>query len=201
MCTQLLSHVWLFVTLWNRAHQALLSLGFSRQEYWSGLPFHPPGDLSDPGLNLCLLRLLHCRKDSLPLSHVGSPNWRAFISIKYLIRNNFDFQYCDAPVSVRLFFFMVIPFLFFEKLLYHFFIVVALFYIPPMIHKGSYPLQYLLFSVLFCFNGGLINDCGNIRVISYDTCLCLWLTSLGMIISGFIHVTTNGIILFFLMAE
>ena len=43
-----LSHVWLFVTLWTVAHQALLSIGFSRQEYWSGLPCTPPGDLPDP---------------------------------------------------------------------------------------------------------------------------------------------------------
>ena len=41
------SHVWLFVTLWTIAHQAPPSLGFSRQEYWSGLPFPSPGDLLD----------------------------------------------------------------------------------------------------------------------------------------------------------
>ena len=39
-----------FVTLWAVAHQAPLSLGFSRQEYWSGFPFPPPGDLPDPGI-------------------------------------------------------------------------------------------------------------------------------------------------------
>ena len=47
----MLSHVsnlHLFVTLWTVAHQASLSVGFSRQEYWSGLPFPPPGDLSNP---------------------------------------------------------------------------------------------------------------------------------------------------------
>ena len=38
----------LFVTPWTVAHQAPVSMGFSRQEYWSGLPFPPPGDLSDP---------------------------------------------------------------------------------------------------------------------------------------------------------
>ena len=41
-----------FATLWTVAHQAPLSMGFSRQEYWSGLPFSPPGDLPDPGLEL-----------------------------------------------------------------------------------------------------------------------------------------------------
>ena len=39
-----------FVTPWTAAHQAPLSMEFSRQEYWSGLPFHPPRDLSDPGI-------------------------------------------------------------------------------------------------------------------------------------------------------
>ena len=42
------SHVWLFATLWTIACQAPLSMGFSRQEYWSWLPCPPPGDLSDP---------------------------------------------------------------------------------------------------------------------------------------------------------
>ena len=51
------SCVWLFATLWTVAHQAHLSLGFSRQECWSGLLCPPPGDLSDPG-NFHLLCLL-----------------------------------------------------------------------------------------------------------------------------------------------
>ena len=46
---KLLSHVQLFTTQWSVAHQAPLSMGFSRQEYWSGLPFPFPGDLPDPG--------------------------------------------------------------------------------------------------------------------------------------------------------
>ena len=45
-----LSHVQLFVTPWTVAHQAPPSMGFSRQEYWSGLPFPSPGDLPDPGI-------------------------------------------------------------------------------------------------------------------------------------------------------
>ena len=45
-----LSWVWLFATPWTVAYQAPLSMGFSRQEYWSGLPFPSPGDLLDPGI-------------------------------------------------------------------------------------------------------------------------------------------------------
>ena len=40
----------LTVTPWTAAHQAPLSMGFSRQEFWSGLPFPSPGDLPDPGI-------------------------------------------------------------------------------------------------------------------------------------------------------
>ena len=43
------SHVWLFGILSMLAHEAPLSMGFSRQQYWSGLPCPPPGDLPDPG--------------------------------------------------------------------------------------------------------------------------------------------------------
>ena len=46
-----LSCVQLFATPWTVAHQAPLSMGFSRQEYWSGVPFPSPGDLSDPGID------------------------------------------------------------------------------------------------------------------------------------------------------
>ena len=45
-----LSRVRLFVTPWTVAYQAPLSMEFSRQEYWSGLPFPSPGDLPDPGI-------------------------------------------------------------------------------------------------------------------------------------------------------
>ena len=44
------SHVQLFLMLWTVACQALLSRGFSRQEYWNGLPFATPGDLPNPGI-------------------------------------------------------------------------------------------------------------------------------------------------------
>ena len=44
------SRVQLFVTLWTVARQAPLSMGSSRQEYWSGLPCPPPGDLPNPGI-------------------------------------------------------------------------------------------------------------------------------------------------------
>ena len=62
------SHVWLFVTPWTVAYQAPQSTEFSRQEYWSGLPFPSPGDLPTPGSNL---GLPHCMQTLYYLSHQG----------------------------------------------------------------------------------------------------------------------------------
>ena len=73
------SRVQLFASSWTIIGQAPLSMGFSRQEYWSGLPFPSPGDLPNseikPGLP-------HCRQTLYPLSH----QW----SLKYLLEFNFS---------------------------------------------------------------------------------------------------------------
>ena len=50
MSAWVLSGIWLFVAPWTVARQAPLSMGFSRKEYWSGLPWPPPGDLPGPGI-------------------------------------------------------------------------------------------------------------------------------------------------------
>ena len=50
VCVKSLSRVRLFATMWTVARQAPPSMGFSRQKYWSGLPFPSPGDLPDPGI-------------------------------------------------------------------------------------------------------------------------------------------------------
>ena len=52
MNVKLLSRVQLFATPWTVVYQAPLSMGFSRQEYWSGLPFPSPGDLPNPEIEL-----------------------------------------------------------------------------------------------------------------------------------------------------
>ena len=69
MHAQCLSRVWVRATPWTVAHQAPLSLGFSRQEYWSGLPLPFPGDLPDTEIEPMSPAL---QKDSWPLSHWGS---------------------------------------------------------------------------------------------------------------------------------
>ena len=67
---RLLSRVQLRVTSWTVARQAPLSMGFPRQEYWSGLPFPPPGDLPDPEIEPKSPAL---QADSFALSCQGSP--------------------------------------------------------------------------------------------------------------------------------
>ena len=70
------SHGQLFVALWTVAHQAPVSMGFSRQEYWSGLPCPPPGDLPDPGIIPASPAL---QADFLPLSHLRSPIYASLL--------------------------------------------------------------------------------------------------------------------------
>ena len=70
LCMLSLSHAWLYETAWNVTCQAPLSMGLSRQQYWSRLPFPPPGIFLAQGLNLCLLCFLHWQADSFPLSHL-----------------------------------------------------------------------------------------------------------------------------------
>ena len=69
-----LSWVWLFATPWTVAQQAALSMGFSRQEYWGGLPCPLLGIFPIQGWNLRLLPLLHWQAGSLPLVPPGKPS-------------------------------------------------------------------------------------------------------------------------------
>ena len=67
------SHVWLCVTLWTVAHQPPLCTGFSRQEYWGGLPFLLQGIFLTLRSNPCLSYLLHWEVSSLPLAPPEKP--------------------------------------------------------------------------------------------------------------------------------
>ena len=72
VCVHVLSYfrrVQLFVILWTVAHQAPLSVRFSKQEYWSGLPCPPPGDLPNLGIKPESPVSPKLQVDSLPLSH------------------------------------------------------------------------------------------------------------------------------------
>ena len=77
------SCVQFFVTLWTVACQAPLSVGFSRQECWSGLPHLPPWDLLTQGLNPCLLCLLYWQVGSLPLVPSLKPTCPIYFTLFY----------------------------------------------------------------------------------------------------------------------
>ena len=82
------SCVWFFATLWTVVYQAPLSMGFSRQEYWSGLPCPPPGDLPDPGIKPVSLM-------SPTLAggfFITSATWQAMV-------HQFQFQFSRSVVS------------------------------------------------------------------------------------------------------
>ena len=105
-CRCVLSHfsrVQLLATLWTVAHQAPLSMGFSRQEYWSGLPCPPPGIFPTKGWNQRLYVSCNWQADSLPLALPGKPvfhrwtheiavlvfpNWRRLLRVPWTARRS-----------------------------------------------------------------------------------------------------------------
>ena len=87
MKVKLLSPVCLFATPWTVAYQALLSMGFSRQESWSGLPFPSPGDLPDPGIEPGSPAL---QADALPWEPSGKQATLMSLKVKYKQANSAD---------------------------------------------------------------------------------------------------------------
>ena len=102
VCFISISHVCVFShfsSVWRFAsHQAPLSMGFSRQEYWSGLPYPPPGDLPNPGIQLRLQLPLYCRWIIYTLSHLGSPHYIT-LPLKLLSLNGLR-KYFLVPIKI-----------------------------------------------------------------------------------------------------
>ena len=103
-----LSHVWLFATLWTIDCQATLTMGFFRQEHWSGLPFLTPGDLLNPGIETTSLVSPALQVDSLPLCHLGSP-WLFLNPTKYfpLLRH---LLFLRSSLTVQVIFLLLLSF-------------------------------------------------------------------------------------------
>ena len=104
-----LSYVWLFVTPWTVAYWAPLSMGFSRREYWSGLPCPPPGDLPNIGIKP--------RSPALQRSHQGSPRileWVAypFSRASSWPRNRTRLILCLCCRQIFFFYVFFFPFIF-----------------------------------------------------------------------------------------
>ena len=89
------SHIQIFATPWTVAHRASLSMGFSQQEYWSGLPFPPPGGLPNPGIEPTSPspELL---KDSLLLSYRESQN-----GTSHLLNKRKGCYHCRMPFCTQ----------------------------------------------------------------------------------------------------
>ena len=110
------SRVWLFATLWTVAPQAPLPMGFSRQEYWSALPFPPPGDLSDPRIepasvtSPALAGRFFTTNRSLSMemiiwflsffSLVWCVNWYVYIETALHLGINTTWSWCMDPINI-----------------------------------------------------------------------------------------------------
>ena len=97
----MLSHVRLFATPWTITCQVPLSMEFSRQEYWSGLPFPPSGDLPTQGSNLHFFCLLYWQVDSLPLAPSGKSFKHHVLCVLCLVTQSYltlcDPMDCSLP--------------------------------------------------------------------------------------------------------
>ena len=100
---QLLSHVRLFATSWTVAGQAPLSMGFSRQEYWSELAFSPPGDLPDPGIKPTSLTSPALTAGFFTTSTPGKPKQSYVVILKEsVLRSKQTYSYQGLGVGDKL---------------------------------------------------------------------------------------------------
>ena len=90
------SRVWLYMTPWTVARQTPLSMGFPRQEHWSGLPFPSLGIFQTQESNPCLLCLLHRQVSSLPLA----PLWKPRTIWRFLKKLKITLAHWDGPRSL-----------------------------------------------------------------------------------------------------
>ena len=98
VCISCFSRVQLFAIPWTVAHQAPLSMGFSRQEYWSGLPCPPPGDLPNPGIKSMSLTSLALAGGLLTTSTAWEAPW---VSTSYEIKPNICCWFLKEPVGSK----------------------------------------------------------------------------------------------------
>ena len=146
---KLLSHVQLFGNPWTIAYQPPPSIGFSRQEYWNGLPFPSPGDLPNPGIDPGSLAL---QTDALPSEPPGKLYWR-MVDLKYCVSLR-----CTAHwFSLNIFLFRFLSLTSYYKLLSR---------VPCTI---QYILVGYLFYVLYCV---YVNP--SLLIYSLPTSFLLW---------------------------
>ena len=91
-----LSRVQLFATPWTVVYQAPPSMGFSRQEYWSGLPFPSPGGLPNPGIEP---RSPALQEDALPSEPPGKPMARKMSFYQNITRDSSKYSFPKASAG------------------------------------------------------------------------------------------------------
>ena len=107
------SSVQLFVTLWTTACQVSLSMGFPRQEYWSGLSFPSPGDLPKPGIETAsLMSPAFWQAGPLPLAPPGKQHrridafelwcWRRLLRVPWTVRKEINPEYSLEGLILKL---------------------------------------------------------------------------------------------------
>ena len=144
---KLLHHVRLFANQWAVVHQALLSMGFSRQAYWSGLPFPPPRDLPDPGIEPTPPVSLALQVGSLLLEPWGKPLWLFFsLCLVWLFTTPWAVAR-QAPLSSTVCW-SLLRFMSVESvMLSNHLILAALFFcLPSLPASGSFPMSQLFTS-------------------------------------------------------
>ena len=103
VCVKSLSHVRLFATPWTVARQVPLSMGFSRQEYWNGLPFPPPEDLPNPGTEPSSPALaggfFTAEPPGKPKCSIKAVIINMFTRLLEVLRDVFDSSVCKASFS------------------------------------------------------------------------------------------------------
>ena len=148
VCARALSHVQLSAAPWTVACQIPLSMQFSRQEYWNGLPFPPPGESSWPRDRTWVSYLLHCQVASLPLAPLGKPI-RVYMYVNIYI--------CSLYSLLK-----VIEFIEYSSLCYAvdclFYIVLCVYVNPKLLIYPS-PLSPLVTVSLFSMSVGLFLSC------------------------------------------
>ena len=103
VCVNSLSHVRRFTTLCTTTHQVPLSIGFSRQEHWSGLPFPPPEDLPDPGIEpLSLASPALTDRFFLPLSKLINTYINECVNKEQKAIGNLSLKCCQVHIPLVL---------------------------------------------------------------------------------------------------
>ena len=95
------SHVWLFVILWIITQEAPLSMRFSRQEYWSGLQYPPPGDLPDLGIEPASLLASALAGRFFTLEPPGKPLFKHIYPLKTYSFHQFHVCHLSYAVAVK----------------------------------------------------------------------------------------------------